>query len=173
MSLPAHPERRHPFVYRKVVLPVLALLRMGASPQKLAWSIALGLVVGVNPLLGSTTLLCLGLALLFRLNLPASQLANHLMYPVEVVLLFPFLKFGAFVFQTGPIPLAPAVLFAEVRSHPWALVKSIWLWEWHALATWAIAAAILLPLIAAILTPVLRRMLVRAEAHHAALASTV
>ncbi len=173
MSLPAHPERRHPFLYRSIVLPVLALLRMGASPQKLAWSISLGLVVGVNPLLGSTTLLCLGLALLFRLNLPASQLANHLMYPVEIVLLFPFLKFGAFVFQTGPIPLAPSVLFAEVRSHPLALVKSVWLWEWHALATWAIAAAVLLPLIAALLTPVLRRMLVRAEAHHAALASPV
>jgi uncharacterized protein (DUF2062 family) len=173
VSLPAHPEHRHPFLYRSIVLPVLALLRMGASPQKLAWSIALGLVVGVNPLLGSTTLLCLGLALLFRLNLPASQLANHLMYPVEVVLLFPFLKFGAFVFQTGPIPLAPKVLFAEVRSHPWTLIKSVWLWEWHALAMWAIAGAILLPLIAAILTPVLRRMLVRAEAHHAALATPI
>jgi uncharacterized protein (DUF2062 family) len=173
VSLPAHPERRHPFLYRSIVLPVLALLRMGASPEKLAWSISLGLVVGVNPLLGSTTLLCLGLALLFRLNLPASQLANHLMYPVEIVLLFPFLKFGAFVFQTGPIPLAPSVLFAEVRSHPLALVKSVWLWEWHALATWAIAALVLLPLIAAILTPVLRRMLVRVEAHHAALAAPV
>ena len=173
VSLPAHPEHRHPFLYRTLVLPVLALLRMGASPEKLAWSISLGLIVGVNPLLGSTTLLCLGLALLFRLNLPASQLANHLMYPVEIVLLYPFLKLGAFVFQTGPIPLAPSVLFSEVRAHPIALVKSVWLWEWHALVTWAIASAILLPLIAAILTPVLRKMLVRAEARHAGLASTV
>ena len=169
MSLPAHPAHRHGFLYRNVVLPVLALLRMGASPQKLAWSIALGLVVGVNPLLGSTTLLCLGLALIFRLNLPASQLANHLMYPVEVALLYPFLRFGALVFQTGPIPLAPKTLFAQVRSHPWPLVKSLWLWEWHALVLWALAAAILLPVIAAVLTPVLARMLVRAEAHHAAL----
>ena len=173
MSLPAHPAHRHPFLYRRVVLPVLALLRMGASPRKLAWSIALGLVIGVNPLLGSTTLVCLGLALLFRLNLPASQLANHLMYPVEVALLYPFLRFGAFVFQTGPIPLAPKTLFAEVRSHPWTLIKSVWLWEWHALALWALLGIILLPVIAAVLTLVLERMLVRAEAHHAALVPTI
>lgn len=173
MSLPTHPERNHSFLYRRIVLPVLALLRMGASPQKLAWSIALGLVIGVNPLLGSTTLLCLALALLFRLNLPASQLANHLMYPVEVVLLFPFLKLGAFVFQTGPIPLAPSVLFAEVRAHPWTLIKSLWQWEWHALVLWAVVGTVLLPVIAAILTPILQRMLVRAEARHAALVPTI
>jgi uncharacterized protein (DUF2062 family) len=163
MSLPAHPERRHPFLYRSIVLPVLALLRMGATPKQLAWSISLGLVIGVNPLLGSTTLVCLGLALLFRLNLPASQLANHLMYPVEIVLFFPFLRLGAIVFQTGPIPLAPKLLFAEVRNHPLALLKSIWQWEWHALLLWALAATVLLPLIAALLTPLLHRMLVRAE----------
>ena len=174
MSLPAQTAHRHPFVYRKVVLPVLALLRMGASPQKLAWSIALGLVIGVNPLLGSTTLVCLGLALLFRLNLPASQIANHLMYPVEVALLYPFLRLGAFVFRTGPIPVAPRALFDQVRSHPWPLIKSLWLWEWHALVLWALVAAVLLPVIAAILTPLLQRLLVRAESHHdAALVPTL
>jgi len=173
VSLPAHTVHRHPFLYRSIVLPVLALLRMGASPRKLAWSIALGLVIGINPLLGSTTLVCFGLALLFRLNLPASQLANHLMYPVEVVLLFPFLRFGAYVFRTGPIPLAPKTLFTQARAQPLALLKSVWLWEWHALLLWALAAIVLLPLIAIMLTPVLRRMLIRVEAHHAALVPTV
>jgi uncharacterized protein (DUF2062 family) len=173
VSLPAHSqsEVHHNFLYRRVMLPVLALLRMGASPQKLAWSIALGLVIGVNPLLGSTTLLCFGLALLFRLNLPASQLANHLMYPVEIALLYPFIRFGAFVFQTGPIPLAPKTLFAGIRSHPWALIKSVWTWEWHALALWALSATVLLPLIAAVLTPVLHRMLLRLEARRSAMVS--
>jgi uncharacterized protein (DUF2062 family) len=168
MSPPAHS-----FVYRRIVLPVMALLRMGASPEKLAWSIALGLVVGVNPLLGSTTLLCLGLALVFRLNLPASQLANHLMYPLEVALLFPFFKLASFVFRTGPIPLAPKILFAEVRLHPWNLVKSLWAWEWHALVLWAVMAAILLPVIATLLTPLLHRLLLRAESHSAALVPTI
>ena len=41
---------------------MMGLLRLGADPDTLAWSLALGVVVGVNPLLGSTTLVALGLA---------------------------------------------------------------------------------------------------------------
>ena len=36
---PAH----HSWMYRRGVLPILALLRMGATPRRLAWSIAAGL----------------------------------------------------------------------------------------------------------------------------------
>ncbi len=172
--MPSHTEPvRHTFLYRRVALPVLALLRMGATPEKLAWSIALGLVVGVNPLLGSTTLLSLALASAFRLNLAASQLANHLMYPVELLLIVPFLTWGARVFRTGPLPLSPRLLFATVRTHPIDLVRSLWLWEWHALALWAAAAVVLLPAIALLLTPVLRRLLARIERHEYPLVPTI
>ena len=156
---------RHTFLYRRIVLPILALLRMGASPEKLAWSIALGLVIGINPLLGSTTLLCLALAACFRLNLAASQLANHVMYPVQLLLIIPFLSWGARVFRTGPIPLSPKVIFFQARTQPIALIKSLWTWEWHALILWAAASAILLPIIAVLLTPTLRKLLARVERH--------
>ncbi len=138
---------------------------MGASPRKLAWSIALGLVVGINPLLGSTTLLCLGAAAALRLNLAASQLANHLMYPVELLLLVPFLQLGAWVFRTGPLPLSPKMLAAEARTHPVDLIRSLWIFEWHALVLWAGLAVVLMPLIAVSLTPLLRRLLARVERH--------
>ena len=164
---------RHTFLYRRIVLPFLALLRMGATPEKLAWSIALGLVIGVNPLLGSTTLLCLALAAGFRLNIAASQLANHLMYPVELLLIVPFLTLGARVFHTGPIPLSPKVLFSEARAHPFALIKSLWVWEWHALILWAAAAVILFPIIALLLTPLLRSVLARIERHQYPLVPTI
>ena len=152
-------------LYDRVVLPILALLRMGASPEKLAWSIALGVVVGINPLLGSTTLLCLALAAILRLNLAASQIANHLMYPLEILLAVPFLTWGARAFHTGPIPLSPKVVFFDARTQPVALIKSLWTWEWHALVLWAIASAIFLPVIALLLTPALRKLLVRIERH--------
>jgi uncharacterized protein (DUF2062 family) len=138
---------------------------MGASPRKLAWSISLGLVIGINPLLGSTTLLCLGVAALFRLNLAASQLANHLMYPLEIVLVVPFLRLGSRLFATGPIPLSPAALLHAARSHPVTLIQDLWQWEWHALVLWALIALPLLPGIAVGLTPILRRLLYRIERH--------
>ncbi len=138
---------------------------MGADPRTLAWSIALGLVIGINPLMGSTTILCLGTALLFRLNLAASQLANHLVYPLEILLVIPFLRLGASVFHTGPVPLSPKTLFADARSHPVELLRKIWTWEWHALVLWAAIAVLLFPALAIALTPVLRRLLARVQRH--------
>ena len=166
---PAH----HTLLYARVVLPILALLRMGASPERLAWSIALGVVVGLNPLLGSTTLLCLALAAIFRLNLAASQIANHVMYPFEILLAVPFLTWGARAFHTGPIPLSPKVIFVQARTQPVALIKSLWIWEWHALVLWAAAALVLVPAIALLLTPALRKLLRRVERHQYPIVPTI
>lgn len=148
---------------RWVVEPVKGLLRHGAEPKKLAWSLALGIVVGVNPLLGSTTLLALGLASAFRLNLVASQVGNHAMYPLEIALFPVFVKLGSLVFATQRLPLHGKALLDAVRLHPWDTTRVLWTWEWHALVVWAVMAAVMMPVIAYSLRPVLRRMLAKAE----------
>ena len=146
---------------------------MGATPEKLAWSIALGTLVGINPLFGSTTVLCFVLAFVLRLNLAASQLANHVMYPFQIALIVPFLSLGARIFRTGPIPLSPTLLFHEGRTHPFTLIKSLWLWEWHALILWTVLAILLIPAIALALTPLLRRLLARVQHHQYPLVPTI
>jgi uncharacterized protein (DUF2062 family) len=62
------------FLYRRLVRPILELLRQGVTPGKIALSLALGVVLGVFPVLGSTTALCTLAAITLRLNLPAIQL---------------------------------------------------------------------------------------------------
>ncbi len=159
------PPIHHSWIYRRIALPVLALLRMGATPQKLAWSIAVGLIIGINPILGSTTLLCLAVAVLLRLNLAASQLANHVVYPLEIVLIIPFIRIASRVFHTAPMPLSANALLRAAREHPVDLSHQLWLWEWHAFVLWAILAAIAIPTIALALTPILRRLLRRIDRH--------
>jgi uncharacterized protein (DUF2062 family) len=97
----------HNWFYRRCVLPILALLRMGATPRTLAWSIAAGLLIGINPVLGTTTVLCLAASFSFRLNAVASQIANHAMFPLELLLVIPFIRLGSLVFHTKPMPLSP------------------------------------------------------------------
>jgi len=138
---------------------------MGATPQSLAWSIAAGLLIGINPLVGTTTLLCLAAAFSFRLNLVASQIANHAMFPVELALAIPFIRLGSRVFHTQAMPLSPRVFLHAVRTEPLALTRQMWLWEWHALVVWAAMAVVAAPLIALALTPVLRRLLIRVQRH--------
>lgn len=164
--MPATAETpHHNWIYRRAVLPVLALLRMGASPRRLAWSIALGVAVGINPMLGTTTLLCLGLSFAFRLNVVASQIANHAVFPLELVLVIPFIRLGARVFRTAAMPLSSRVFMNLARHSPLALLRQVWIWEWHAFLLWLLIALGLVPLVAAVLTPILRLLDRRVKRH--------
>jgi uncharacterized protein (DUF2062 family) len=138
---------------------------MGASPEKLAWSIAAGLLIGINPILGSTTILCLAVAFILRLNVAASQLGNHIVYPLELILVIPLIRIASRIFHTAPMPLSANELLHAAREHPIALSRQLWLWEWHAFLLWAILAAVAIPIFALALTPFFRRLLKRVEHH--------
>ncbi len=156
---PAHGnDALHQLVYQRVLLPILSLLRNGASPRRLAWSIAVGILVGVNPLLGSTTVLCLAVAFACRLNLATSQLVNHAMYPFQLLLLLPFLRISAWLFHSPPFTLAPTALIHAARIHPIDLIRSVWVWEWHAMVLWAALALLLVAPLAELLLHILRRL---------------
>ncbi len=151
------------FLRRRVAGPVWQLLRIGATPERLAWSITLGLVIGVNPLLGSTTMLTLAAASGLRLNQVASQLANHLAYPLELLLFPVFVRVGIALFRTERLPWEFHALVRAVKLHPWDTTLLLWRWEWHALVVWAGTAIVVAPLLQWLLRAVLKKML--AELH--------
>jgi len=159
-----HPIRR--VLDKRVILPLVHLMRMGASPRRLAWSLAIGAAIGINPIVGSTTLLCLLVAFVFRLNLIASQIANHLLFPLQLALVLVYLRAGEILFRTGPLPVATDAFLHTLTRHQWSTAQLLWTWEWHAIAVWLLAAAILTPLLAAALHPLLNRLLLRL--HHEA-----
>ncbi|MEI9977397.1 MAG: DUF2062 domain-containing protein [Edaphobacter sp.] len=159
------PPIHHNWIYRRVALPILALLRMGASPEKLAWSIAAGLLIGINPILGSTTILCLAIAFVCRLNVAASQIGNHIVYPLQLFLVLPFIRLASRIFHTELMPLSAAEILHAAREHPFDLIRRLWLWEWHAFLLWAVFAALAIPLLAFTLTPILRKLLTRVTSH--------
>ncbi|MEG9433799.1 DUF2062 domain-containing protein [Terriglobus sp. ADX1] len=148
---------RHSWLRRTIVSPVVRLLRRGASPKRLAWSLTIGFIIGINPVIGSTTVLTIAVSHLFRLNHPASQLGTHSAYPFQILLLLPFLQAGSLVFGMGPLPLQPSEILQMVKTHPLDLLRTLWTWEWHALVLWAVMAAVLTPTLAMLLTRILER----------------
>ena len=104
--------------------PILLLLRQGTSPDRLAASFALGAVIGIFPLLGATTAFCAALALLLRLNLPVIQMANYMVYPLQLSLLIPFVQWGAALFQVPPPALSLEELAAMFSADFWATAAS-------------------------------------------------
>lgn len=85
----------------RVVIPLLDQLRQGTSPGKLAESMAWGAVIGIFPILGTTTILSGVVAIWLRLNHIAIQISNWLVYPLQFALIIPFIKLGSIIFG-GP-----------------------------------------------------------------------
>lgn len=158
-------SRRQTWLRRTVTGPVLRMLRHGASPRRLAWSLAAGFVIGINPIIGSTTVTTLAVTHMARLNHTASQVGTHTAYPVQLLLLLPFLRAGAMLFRSDPIPLQAAEILSLVREHPLQVVRLLWTWEWHALVVWLAFAAVLMPVLAFLLRQVLQRTMRTARAH--------
>jgi hypothetical protein len=141
------PEFVREFVRCKVLRPLLRQLRGGVTPRRMAWSLALGMVIGINPSVGLTTLLVILLAWMLGLNQVASQVGSHMVAPLHLVLFIPFIDLGVHLFHTGRLPLDRRQI-EHLSHHPLRLVHEIWRWEWHALIVWGVVAAVALPLLA-------------------------
>ncbi len=158
------PERIREFFRCRVLRPLLRQLRGGVTPRRLAWSLALGIVLGINPSVGVTTVLVVMLAWVFGLNQIASQIGAHSVAPLHLLLFVPFIELGVHLFHTRRLPMTRKQL-EHLSHHPWRLVRNIWQWEWHALIVWGVVAAIALPLLA----KYIRRGLVVMMRRHSAL----
>jgi uncharacterized protein (DUF2062 family) len=116
--------------------PFIQLLRQGVSPEKIALTIALGIILGVTPVLGSTMLLCTFAAILFRLNLPAIQLVNGVVYPLQFVLLIPFYRLGARMFRADASTISLGGVTALIREGVGHTVRTLWVVTMQALLAW-------------------------------------
>lgn len=141
------PESVREFFRCRILRPLLRQLRGGVTPRRLAWSLALGIVIGINPSVGLTTVLVVMLAWIFGLNQIASQIGVHAMTPFHLVLFLPFIELGVHLFHTRRLPLSRRQI-EHLSHHPWRLIHEIWQWEWHALIIWVCVAAIAMPLLA-------------------------
>jgi uncharacterized protein (DUF2062 family) len=74
---------------RRVIAVIVTQLRHGVTPRKVALAVSIGGVLALFPVLGASTLLCLGVGALLRLNQPIMLLMNALGAPLQLMLLVP------------------------------------------------------------------------------------
>lgn len=147
------------FFHRRLVLPILNLLAQGITPEKIALSIAFGIALGVFPVIGATTLLCAAAAIVLRLNLPAIQLVNYFVYPLQIALLLPFIRFGEFLFRVRePMPFSITQILEMIATSIPNAVATLWTATMHAIAAWLMVGPLSVLILYAALTPVLRRL---------------
>ena len=147
---------------RRVFYPLLSLLREGLAPGQLALTVALGVVVGVVPLFGATTVLAALVAWRLRLNVAALQLVTHLLTPVQLLLLPVLLRLGSRLFG-GPAAADLSMLSVRrlVATNWRAALHLLWRAELGALALWAAGGAVLVGVLYLVLKPVFTRVVAR------------
>src|SRR5438270_10818558 len=151
---------RQSWVYRKLFLPIVDLLRQGITPEKIALSLAFGIGLGVFPVLGSTTILCALAAIVFRLNLPSIQLVNYFVYPLQLGLLIPFLRFGEILFRSPHVSLSLTIIFESIKRSAWQTTKAYWTVGWHAMVAWCLVGPLAMWIMYLVLLPIMRRLAV-------------
>ena len=134
------------------------LLLGGVTPEKLALSLAVGLVLGVFPALGWTTLLCTAAAWALRLNLPAIQLVNWVAYPLQLALLIPFIRGGEWLFGVPASALSVETILALIQADVLGAIAVLWWATMRAIVAWLLVGGAAGALLYAGLVAPLRRM---------------
>ncbi len=145
------------FWQRRLLGPLRTQLTQGATPDRLALTLALGTACSLLPFFGFTWLANLIAGLCLRLNQPILQTLNQLLGPLQLVLILVYVRAGEFLWRAAPVPLSVPTLVAAFRDDPGAfLVRFGWTGV-HAASAWLLTSPFLVAALYFSLRPLLRR----------------
>lgn len=142
----------------KILKLIRTLLQEGMSLRRISLCIALGVALGIFPVLGATTLLCTIAAFVFRLNLPAIQVVNYVVYPLQIILLAPFYGAGSWLFNGRSLPLFEENIIEVLKKDFWGSMADLWDVTLYAVFAWLIISPFLILLLYGLLKPVIRSL---------------
>ena len=142
----AKPRRLAKLRDNRLTRHIVELLRQGITPQKIALAVVLGALLGIAPVLGTTIVTCTLAALAFRLNLVLIQLVNNLVYPLQLLLLIPFVQAGQRLFHQPPMPLSAGQIVDMVKHDFWGSIVALAGFTFHGAVAWLLFSAVAGPI---------------------------
>ena len=108
-----------------------------------------GLIGGVFPIPGTTSLVCMLIIFIFKLNLPACQLANLLCTPLELFLIVPYIRLGEVLFMVQePLPLSTSDISSLLSTESISILISMFgVSLLRAIVSWALSGLLLFPIL--------------------------
>jgi len=151
-------SRLKKFYRERVVGLILAQLTQGVTPQKISLTIALGLTLGIFPILGATTALCAIAGVALKLNQPVIQLVNWLASPLQLALILIFVRLGEWIVRAQRVSFSIPELFHKFRESPAKFMHAFGLTGLHGIIAWLVIAPFLAGLIYLLLLPPLKKL---------------
>ncbi len=157
-STPAAQAPPPSWLRRRLLNPLLGVLRQGLSAKQLALTVALGVVIGAIPLMGAITTVATLVALRLRLNVAALQLMSHLMTPLQLVLIIPLLRQGARLMGNTQENELTLTNVRHLFANDWrAALQLLWRAEVGAMVIWLLAAIPVVAILYVVLKPLFKR----------------
>ena len=145
---------------RWLVNPVVAQLRQGISVERVSWTIALGVVLGMFPILGTTTTLCALVAWALNLNQPIMHAFNWLVYPLHLASIVVFIRLGERLNGAPPVSFSIPRMMSAFRADPLQFGRDFGMAAWHGVSAWLLIAPLAVLLIKLLLAPIVRQLAV-------------
>jgi len=142
----------------RVVDLTLAQLRQGITPQRIALTIALGFILGLFPILGTTTALCALFGLLLKLNQPIIQLVNWVAAPLQIPGIYLFVRAGEWLTRTPPVSFSVSALLLAFKASPLDFFRRYGATGLRGVLAWCLIAPAIAALLYGASLPILRRM---------------
>ena len=86
-------------IFKKAKDKITALLRQGLTPKELSQSIIVSGLISTIPILGVSTFMITTVSIKRKLNLPVMISLSYLMWPVQILMIIPFIRVGEFIFS--------------------------------------------------------------------------
>jgi uncharacterized protein (DUF2062 family) len=99
--------------------------------------------MGIIPLLGISTLLCLGLPVVLRLSIPITQLANYVVYPLQILLVGVYYTAGAWLFGDAQLALSPEEILSLLKNDLTRGVRILKDYTLYAVGIWALTSPLI------------------------------
>lgn len=152
------PSRLKRFWRERVVALIVSQLTQGFTPQKIALTIALGLNLGLFPILGTTTALCAIAGVWLKLNQPVIQLVNWLASPLQLAMILVFVRIGEWIVHAQPVSFSIPELFRKFHESPVKFFQEFGVTGLHGIIAWLVIAPFLTALVYFILLPPLKKL---------------
>lgn len=150
------------FFKRKLINPLMALLKAGITPEKLSLTVALGAIIGLIPAFGVTTIIGASVAARFRLNSPILLLISYFVNPIQILLAIPLVKLGIFVFGGEPLRYSLSQIMTMFQENWLETINKLWVANLLGIAAWALLSVPLGLFVYFVTLPVFRKF-VRAQ----------
>ena len=140
---PALTARLEEAARSRVLAPIVEQLTQGLSSDTIALTIAVGLCIAVIPIIGVTTALSFLAAWALRLNQPIIQAINWTSYPLQLLLILPFIRLGEKLFHAPRMRFSLDELLAMAKADPLGTLTKLGATFGHAAAAWFLCAPLI------------------------------